>query len=118
MLALSDDMQVFVATAPVDMRKSIDGLSMLVVEVLAMQPKSSYVFVFYNRACKKVKILYWDRNGFVVHYKRLQNGKFRLPRDIDGAQYEISLGQLTGLLAGLDFHLMSLFPEVNFNNYF
>lgn len=118
MLNFSDDIKVFVATEPVDMRKAIDGLSMLVVETLQMQPQSEHVFVFYNRDRRKLKLLYWDKNGFVMYYKRLQKGKFKFLMDINETQYEISAQQRSWLLAGLDFHVMSLFPKMNFSNYY
>jgi len=54
------------------MRKSIDGLSCLVKNELNMSPISNNIFIFFNKFRDKVKILYWDRNGFIVHYKRLE----------------------------------------------
>ena len=58
--------------SPIDMRKSIDGLSCLVKNELNMSPISNNIFIFFNKFRDKVKILYWDRNGFIVHYKRLE----------------------------------------------
>jgi len=67
---------VHLATEPVDMRKSINGLSVLVADHLELSPLSGSLFVFYNKARDKIKILYWDRNGFCLWYKRLEKHRF------------------------------------------
>ncbi len=68
---------VHLATEPVDMRKSINGLSVLVADKLEISPLSGSLFVFYNKARDKIKILYSDRNGFCLWYKRLEKHRFR-----------------------------------------
>lgn len=109
---------VYLATSPIDMRKEIDGLSLLVVETLHQSPQSSSVYVFYNRQKDKVKCLWWDKNGFVLYYKRLERGRYQIPKALPDEGVSLSGEQLSWLLAGLDFHLMSQFPELNFTNYF
>lgn len=118
MLQLQSSTKIYVYTQTVDMRKSIDGLSVVIVEQLERSPQSGDVFVFRNKLCNKVKALVWDRNGFILHYKRLERGRFKFPRSSDGLSYVISEEQLGWLLAGLDFVLMNDFSELNFENYF
>lgn len=71
--------QVYLCREPVDTRKSIDGLSVLVQEAMELNPFEAAVFVFCNRARDKVKILAWERNGFVLWYKRLESERFKWP---------------------------------------
>ncbi|MEJ2406127.1 MAG: IS66 family insertion sequence element accessory protein TnpB [Candidatus Thiodiazotropha sp.] len=70
--------QVYLYADPVDMRKSIDGLLHLVVQELALSPMTDALFVFCNRSRDKIKMLYWERNGFIVWYKRLEKQRFSL----------------------------------------
>lgn len=117
MLSFDEKVKVHLALAPIDMRKSIDGLVALVVDVLEQSPQSRDVFVFYNKARDKLKLVYWDRNGFALHYKRLDKGRFRVTRNQVG-RLEISVEQLQWLLAGLDFQLMQQFNELNYTHYY
>jgi len=113
MLSVSPDVDVHLALEPVDMRKSINGLTIAVVEQLALKPQGRHLFVFRNKAGDKVKVLFWDRNGFVVYYKRLERGRFHWPRD-QGEARAITTEQLKWLLAGLDFVTMGQFPELDY----
>lgn len=97
MLSLPPAVRIFVAREPTDMRKSFDTLAALVREVLRENPLSGHVFVFLNRRRDRVKLLYWDRVGFVLVYKRLEEGTFRHPE-----HGEIGARELGLLLAGLD----------------
>lgn len=99
---LPPGIKIFIATHPVDMRRSHDGLSALVQTQLKQSVTSGHLFVFFNRDANKIKILYWDRNGFVLWYKRLQTGKFRLPRIQQGNSYLITAAELGFLLEGID----------------
>src|SRR5215831_15229233 len=74
MLMLPSTVRVYVATGTTDLRRSIDGLAMLVRERLALDPLSGHLFLFRNRRGDRVKILAWDRSGFWVLYKRLERG--------------------------------------------
>lgn len=117
MLKLREGIKVFISLNPIDARKSIDSLSQLVVEFFKDNPQSGHFFLFFNKARDKVKILWWDNNGFVLHYKRLEKHRFHLPKLNSINQLEISETQLHGLLAGLDFTLMKHFPEIQYHHY-
>lgn len=81
MLTLPPSVQLYVATQPVDARKSFNGLSLYVQSVLRLSPLSGHLFIFFNRRRDQVRILFWDRSGYVVWAKRLERGRFALPRD-------------------------------------
>lgn len=110
MLSLPPSVRIFLATRPVDMRKSIDGLVGLVNEILSQSPFSGHVFVFRGRRGDRVKILVWDRNGFVLLYKRLEQGKFRFP-DLSTSSRELDSMGLSLLLEGLDLELAARAPR-------
>jgi len=95
--------QVYLATGFTDMRKSINGLSLMVSEQLAHDPFSGSVFVFCNRARDKLKILYWERNGFWLYYRRLDKGKFHWPDGLNQHAVHLSLRELHWLLDGLSY---------------
>ena len=80
MLKLCESIKVYVFSNPVDMRKSINGLSMIVSEQEDAQLQSESLFVFYNKGRDKVKALYWHKNGFVLVYKRLEQGEFKISK--------------------------------------
>jgi len=117
MLTLTDGSQVYLSLMPVDMRKSINGLSVLVFDALSKSPQSGDVFIFYNKTKNKVKLLFWDRNGFVLYYKRLERGKFKFSQATEGV-IELHEDQLSWLLAGLDFQLMQEFSDLNYSDYY
>ncbi|MBP7597891.1 MAG: IS66 family insertion sequence element accessory protein TnpB [Pseudoxanthomonas sp.] len=83
------------------MRKSIDGLAATVVAELALDPLSAHWFVFCNRGRDKLKILYWDHNGFWLYYRRLERGRFSWPAQAPSAALSITARQLAWLLDGL-----------------
>lgn len=91
--------QVWVATTPVDMRKSFESLAEVVRSFLARDPLSGNLFVFRNRGGQLVKILWWDHNGLAIYYKRLERGVFQFPRGSTTA-VEISCAELLRLLSG------------------
>jgi len=93
--------RVYVGIGTTDMRKSIDSLSILVSEHLKQDPFSGHFFVFSNRGRTILKILYWDRNGFCLWHKRLEQDKFRWPESESEVQ-EFSSRELGWLLEGLD----------------
>lgn len=96
-----NQVQVWVATTPIDMRKSFDGLAEVVRSFLGHDPLSGSLFVFRNRGGHLVKILWWDRNGLAIYYKRIERGAFQFPRTGKPA-IEISAEQLLLLLSGLE----------------
>jgi transposase len=70
---------IYLVSGATDMRKSIDGLSLIVADVLDMDPLSQAWFIFCNRSRDKIKILFWDTNGFWLYYRRLEKGRFKWP---------------------------------------
>ena len=95
------DVQVWVATRPVDMRKSFDSLSEVVRSFLGHDPLSGNLFVFRNRTSQRVKILWWDREGLAIFYKRLERNEFHFPMG-DEKSIAIERSQLIRLLSGLE----------------
>ena len=96
-------LKVYLAVGNTDMRKSIDGLSILVSQQLTLDPLSGHLFVFSNRRRTMIKVLYWDRNGFCLWQKRLEKERFRWPASSE-AVMEVSRRQLMWLLDGLEIH--------------
>jgi transposase len=94
-------LQVWVATTPVDMRKSFDGLAEVVRSFLGRDPLSGNLFVFRNKGGHLLKVLWWDRDGLAIYYKRLERGVFPFPRGNE-ASVEITSAQLLRLLSGLE----------------
>ena len=101
MLSLPPAVRIFVATAPTNMHLSFDRLAALARDVLAEDPLSGHLFAFFNRSADRVKILYWDRSGFCLWYKRLERGVFHLPRT-GVSRLELDAADLTLLLDGID----------------
>jgi transposase len=112
MFSLPSNLDVYVATEPTDMRRSFDGLASMVQEVLSQDPLSGQLFVFFNKRYDKLKILYWDRNGFALWYKRLADGVFR-PPPVVGSGYSLSVQELTLLLSGIDLTTRRSFSTVD-----
>jgi transposase len=102
-LSVSSALRIFLATAPTDLRKGFDGLSQLVRERIAQDPLSGHLFVFRNRRRDRIKILYWDRDGFALWYKRLERGTFRFPEAKDG-RVEVTPAEMAAVLEGIDLH--------------
>lgn len=104
MITIPRSVRIFIGSTPIDMRKSIDGLMSIVQEELAQDAYSGHLFVFVSRRCDRVKILTWDKGGFVLVYKRLERGQFKLPHmDPSTMAVEIDATQLAMLLDGIDF---------------
>lgn len=118
MIKVNNSCQIYFALEPIDMRKAIDGLAYIISGSENKDPQNGDLYVFRNKSCDIVKILYWDKNGFVMHYKRLETGRFKFPKQLMGDYFLINEDQLSWLLAGLDFYLMSQFNQLNFENYF
>ena len=92
---------VYLACGITDFRKSINGLAIIVQESFNLDPFSRCLFVFSNRNKDKIKILEWESNGFWLHYKRLEKGKFKWPSNKEEETLNISQRQLRWLLDGL-----------------
>lgn len=91
---------------PVDMRKSIDGLCAIVCLEMNMNPSDDSVFVFCNRACDKIKLLVWHRNGFWLLYKRLDKQRFHWPDWFSTDTITLNVDQLDHLLDGYNLNAM------------
>jgi transposase len=94
--------QVYLCRKPIDFRKSIDGLSVLVEQALEMNPFGSALYVFVNRQRTKIKALYWHRNGFCLWQKRLESERFAWPSDASVVTQSVSLQEFEWLLEGFD----------------
>lgn len=101
MLRLPPSIRVFLCLVPVDMRRSFDGLAAAAEQVVRQDPLSGHLFVFRGRRGDRVKILYWDRDGYALWYKRLESGVFRFPSDV-GQSKEIAAPDLGLILEGID----------------
>ena len=103
MLSITSANRVLLCTAPTDMRRSFDTLAGMVRQHLGHDPLSGCWFVFRSRRGDRVKVLYWDRDGYALWYKRLEKGTFRFPAAADGsAAVEVSAADLLMLLDGVD----------------
>ncbi|MEK5060520.1 hypothetical protein BK126_04620 [Paenibacillus sp. FSL H7-0326] len=114
MLTLSNIDRVYLACGSTDLRKSIDGLAALVQEGFGLDPFSSYLFVFCNRERSKLKILYWEHNGFWLFYRRLERGTFQWPIG-SGDPVTVSSRELRWLLDGLSLSQRQAHPQVKAN---
>jgi transposase len=103
-ITIPRSVRIYIGTNPIDMRKSIDGLMAVVQEELRQDAYSGHLFVFVSRRADRVKILTWDKGGFVLVYKRLERGQFKLPHMTpDSMAVEIDATQLAMLLDGIEF---------------
>jgi transposase len=103
MIHLPASVRVYLATSPCDMRRSFDGLHALVNAVLQLDAFAGHLFVFANRRRDRIKILYWDRDGFAVWAKRLEEGTYAMPFSDSGEQRrEVTAQELGALLSGID----------------
>jgi transposase len=89
MMMLSTAVRVYIAAAPIDMRKSIDSLSMLVRPMFDQDALSGHVFVFYGRRRDKIKVLVYDRTGFWLMYKRSRAARWPIPRPSRGGGFRL-----------------------------
>ena len=103
MLNLPANVRIYLCTAPTDMRKSFDGLHTLVRQVFEVDPLDGHLFLFVNRRRDRVKILWWDRDGLALWYKRLEAGTYEVPVVGDDTQgVEIDATALALLLSGVE----------------
>lgn len=115
MFTVGQHTKVYIAREALDFRKQIDGLSLHVQDVLCLNPLSTHVFVFRNRARNKMKVLYWDANGFCLLYKRLERGRFKWPKS-DQDVLQCSARELQWLLEGLDIDRLTPRQELHFSH--
>lgn len=93
--------KIYISSANVNMRNGIDGLSAVVQQKFLLDPFSDAMFVFHNKSCDKIKVLYWDGNGFCLLYKRIERGKFHFPISVSSDKYTVSNEEFEWLLNGL-----------------
>jgi transposase len=102
MILLPSPVRIFLCTRSTDLRKSFDGLSGLVQECFSQDLLTGHLFLFLNRRRDRIKILYFDRDGLAIWYKRLETGSFQMPQVAGGDGIEIQPAQLAMLLSGID----------------
>ncbi len=103
MIHLPASVRVYLCLTACDMRKSFDGLQALVTQAMELDPFAGHLFVFGNRRRDRVKILYWDRDGFAVWAKRLEEGTYAMPFEASGERRrEITAQELGAVLSGID----------------
>ena len=106
MIHLPASVRVYLCTSPCDMRRSFDGLHALVTGAMKLDAFAGHLFVFANRRKDRVKILYWDRDGFAVWAKRLEEGTYVMPfGEGDEPRREITAQELGALLSGIDLSI-------------
>ena len=110
MLTLPPSVRIWCSTSPTDLRRGFDGLSGLVRSHLHADPLSGHLFVFFNRKADRLKVLYWDRDGMCIWYKRLERGRFHFPT-ADAASLELTPGQLQMILDGVDVERVRRFKR-------
>jgi transposase len=93
--------RIFLAVQPADLRKGFDSLAALTTSAIGLDPLSGHLFVFRNRRSDRLKILYWDHDGYALWYKRLERGAFRFPQPT-ADRIEVSPAEMAAILAGID----------------
>ncbi len=101
MLTIPPSVHIFLASQPADMRWSFDRLAAMTNEVIGQDPLSGHLFVFRNRRGDRIKILFWDRSGYCLWYKRLEKGVFKFP-DSNARSIEVEAATLALILEGID----------------
>jgi transposase len=108
----AQEMRIWLASEAADMRCGFDRLAERVRAVIGKDPLSGHWFVFHSRRGDRLKILYWDRDGFALWYKRLEQGKFKLPRPREGAHgVELRASELAMILDGIDVSKLKRVPR-------
>lgn len=110
MLSLSSNHTYLLYPSPCDMRKSFDGLSGLVTNELDRNPLNGDVFIFLNRRGNQVKLLHWENGGFVIYYKRLEQGSFLRP-DQEGEELQLSWSDLVLMIEGIKVKKQVISPR-------
>ncbi|MCP4552970.1 MAG: IS66 family insertion sequence element accessory protein TnpB [Bacteroidetes bacterium] len=111
------NLKVYIALGITDMRKSIDGLSILVSEKLKLDLFSGHLFVFCNRNQNMLKILYWDKRGFCLWHKRLEKNKFKWPRSKEEVM-AVGTQELSWLINGLNIHQKNAHKSLKYTTVF
>jgi transposase len=103
MLSIPANVRVYLCTTPADMRKGHDGLHTMALQVFECNPLDGHLFLFFNRRRDRLKILWWDRDGMALFYKRLEAGTYQFPAaSSDSVGMEIDATDLAMILNGID----------------
>lgn len=102
MWMIPPSVRIFLATEPSDMRRSFDTLAGNVRDFLRRDPLAGHLFVFRNRRGDRVKILYWDRTGYCLWYKRLEVGVFHFPKTEGASSVEVNAPDMALMLEGIE----------------
>jgi transposase len=110
---------IYLACGPTDLRRSVDGLSIIVKQKFKMDPFSNYLFIFCNRSRNRLKALSWDKNGFVLYYKRLDGAgaRFKWPNTPSEVR-NITIRQLRLLMDGLSIDPPKGFGEITARDFY
>jgi transposase len=105
MLSISPVVNIFLYGQVADLRRGIDGLAMMVHEAMGEDPLSGSLFIFLNRRRNRIKLLYWDTDGYAIWMKRLERGSFEMPRGATASEtprVKITKSQLSLILEGIE----------------
>ncbi len=117
MFAKNEGAKFYLYANPIDFRGSINRLLQHVASLLSKEPHSGDVYLFYNRKKDKLKALFWDKNGFVLYYKRMERRKFIISKLLSG-EVTLSPEECELLLTGFDFTVKRDGLGTDFSNYF
>ncbi len=117
MLVVPDNSSIYLRLEPTDMRKSINGLSIMVVELVKQNPQSGHLFLFRNRKGDKMKALHYEQNCFTLWYRRLEKGKYIFPRNAEGV-IELDKQHFAWLLASDKYSRWDALQQQTYKNYF
>ena len=115
MIHLYSGIKVYLALGVTDMRKSINGLSIIVESHFKLDPFCGHLFVFCNRRRNIIKILYWDRNGFCLWHKRLEKHYFKWPESSSGDMITIGQRELMWLMEGLEIRQKGAHEKLSYS---
>lgn len=116
-MLLPTNSEIYFYRRPVDFRNQIDGLVTIISDHLKMNPTDGQIFVFRNKGFDRVKVLYYDRNGFWLLYRRLEDGRFNFP-DVDDVTMAINQDQFNWLLSGLSMTEHKPMKACNYSHFY
>lgn len=116
MIRWPDAVPIYLHREPVDFRKAINGLAVIVSEEMELAPYEPALFVFCNKNRSQLKVLYWDETGFALWQKRLEKDKFKWPRKLSDEVLKINHEQWQWLLRGFDFTQLKPHQHLTFSS--
>lgn len=117
MISWLRDREVWLYQKPIDFRKQLDGLVYITATDLGKQPNDGAIYIFRNKQKDKLKLLMWDRNGFVMGYKRLETGRFEFPGEETG-HIQLNWEQVYLLVSGLQMSALKIIPNKTIQHFF